>query len=100
MVKIIKILIVFFLLAKNVYALENKIILKVNNDIITTLDIFKEINSLKFFNKELNQIDDDKIYEIALQSILKSKIKKNEIDKTFVENKSINDAEMILQYLS
>ena len=91
MVKIIKILIVFFLLAKNVYALENKIILKVNNDIITTLDIFKEIYSLKFFNKDLNQIDDDKIYEIALQSILKSKIKKNEIDKTFVENKSIND---------
>lgn len=95
MVKIIKFLIVFFLLAKNVGALENKIILKVNNDIITTLDIFEEINVLKFFNNNLRQIDDDKIYEIALQSILKSKIKKNEINKFFVDNKSINNDYLI-----
>jgi len=91
MVKIIKFLIVFFLLAKNVGALENKIILKVNNDIITTLDIFNEINNLKFFNNNLNQVDDNKIYEIALQSILKSKIKKNEIDRFFVSDKPINN---------
>jgi peptidyl-prolyl cis-trans isomerase SurA len=91
MVKIINFLIIFFLLTKNTGALENKIILKVNNDIITTLDIFEEINILKFFNNNLRQVDDDEIYEIALQSILKSKIKKNEIDKVFVDNKSINN---------
>ncbi|WP_440911138.1 peptidylprolyl isomerase [Candidatus Pelagibacter sp.] len=91
MVKLIKYLIVFFLIAKNVGALENKIILKVNNDVITTLDIFSEINNLKFFNMNLNKVDDDEIYEIALQSILKSKIKKNETDRVFVNDKPINN---------
>ena len=91
MVKLIKYLIVFFLISKNVGALENKIILKVNNDIITTLDIFSEINNLKFFNKNLNKVDNDEIYEIALQSILKSKIKKNETDRVFVNDKPINN---------
>ena len=38
MVKITKFLIVFFLLTKNVGALENKIIMKIENDIITTID--------------------------------------------------------------
>ena len=72
-----KFLIIFLLIIfNNVNAIENKIILKVNNDIITSLDVFEEINRLKFFNKNLNQLKKEEVYQISLQSILKYKIKK------------------------
>ena len=80
MIKIVKTLIIFFIvIASKVNALENKIILKVNNDIITTLDVFNEINYLKFFNSSLNQLNSEEIFQISLESVLKYKIKKSEI---------------------
>jgi peptidyl-prolyl cis-trans isomerase SurA len=63
--------------------IENKIILKIDNEIITTIDVYQEITSLKFFNKNLNQLRDEEIYQIAVQSILKNKIKEYEISKNF-----------------
>jgi peptidyl-prolyl cis-trans isomerase SurA len=84
MKKIVNILIIiFFIVLSKAMALENKIILKIENEIITTIDIFNEINYLKFFNKELNQLSDQEIYQIAIQSISKNKIKKIEILKNF-----------------
>ena len=84
MKKIINILIILLIvmLSKSI-ALENKIILKIENEIITTIDIFNEINYLKFFNNELSQLSDQEIYQIAIQSISKNKIKKIEILKNF-----------------
>jgi len=91
MKKISKFLIIFLLIIfNNVIAIENKIILKVNNDIITSLDVFEEINRLKFFNKNLNQLKKEEVYQISLQSILKYKIKKNEVTKYFKEIKIDN----------
>jgi peptidyl-prolyl cis-trans isomerase SurA len=91
MKKISKFLIIFLLIIfNNVNAIENKIILKVNNDIITSLDVFEEINRLKFFNKNLNQLKKEEVYQISLQSILKYKIKKNEVTKYFKEIKIDN----------
>lgn len=91
MKKISKFLIIFLLIIFNhVNAIENKIILKVNNDIITSLDVFEEINRLKFFNKNLNQLKKEEVYQISLQSILKYKIKKNEVTKYFKEIKIDN----------
>ena len=86
--KISKISIIFFLLivSKSI-ALENKIILKIDNDIITTLDVFDEKNSLEFFNENFNQINSEERYEISLQSIVKTRIKKNEIIKRIGEIK-------------
>lgn len=89
--RLIKFLIAFFfVIVTNLEALENKIILKVNNDIITTLDILEEINRLKFFNKKTQQLNDNEIYEIAMNSILKSRIKKKTIIKEIGEVK-LND---------
>ena len=65
MKKISKFLIIFLLIIfNNVNAIENKIILKVNNDIITSLDVFEEINKLKLFNKNLNQLKKEEVYKI------------------------------------
>ena len=89
--KIIKILFLSICcLISSSYALENKIILKISNEIITSLDIYKEINRLKFFNKEINKIDDEKIYNIAIESIIKTKIKKKEVEK-YTEIKNNDD---------
>jgi len=86
--KLSKILIISFLLivSKSI-ALENKIIIKIDNDIITTLDVFDEKNSLQFFNKNFDQINSEEKYEISLQSIVKTRIKKNEIIKRIGEIK-------------
>ncbi|MDC3242911.1 peptidylprolyl isomerase [bacterium] len=80
MIKKLKFLIILiYFIASQAYALENKIILKVDNDIITSLDIFEEIKTLKFFNENLNQISNEEIYKIGLESLLNHKIKKNEV---------------------
>ena len=80
MIKKLKVLIIIiYFVASQAYALENKIILKVDNDIITSLDIFEEIKTLKFFNENLNQISNEEIYKIGLESLLNHKIKKNEV---------------------
>jgi peptidyl-prolyl cis-trans isomerase SurA len=83
--------IVFSLMFCKSFALENKIVLKVNNEIITTLDIYNEINELKFFNKNFSIVDEKEIYQIALQSILKHEIRKTEILKNFNNFKVINE---------
>ena len=77
----ILVMLIFLILGKS-YALENKIVLKIDNEIITTLDVFDEINELKFFNENFRIMDNEnEIYQIALQSILRHEIKKTEVFK-------------------
>ena len=73
------IFIIFFFLSGNIYALENKILIKVNNEIITSLDINSEINYLIALNKNIENLDKEKKYNIAKNSLVREKIKKIEI---------------------
>ena len=92
MIKYLKILLVTFLLMfSKGLTIENKIILKIDNEIITTIDVLNEITNLKFFNKNINQLKDEEIYQIAIQSISKYIIKKNEISKNFSNIKFQNE---------
>jgi len=96
MIKYLKIaLIIFFLMFSKGLTIENKIILKIDNEIITTLDVYKEITNIKFFNKNLNNLSDEEIYQISIQSLIKYEIKKNEISKKFkiveIQNKDYLD---------
>ena len=70
-------------------ALENKILIKLNNEIITTVDISNEINYLKVFNENINELENEKILNIAKNSIIRDRIKKIEILK-FTEKLSID----------
>ena len=82
MIKYIKIIILlYFLISGKGFALENNIILKINNDIITSIDIFNEIKKIRFFNNNLAEIDNEEIYDIALQSLLRNRVKKIEVLK-------------------
>ena len=84
MIKYLKTSIILFsLMFSNGLSIENKIILKIDNEIITTVDVFNEITNLKFFNKSINKLKDEAVYQIAIESISKYIIKKNEISKNF-----------------
>jgi peptidyl-prolyl cis-trans isomerase SurA len=65
----------------NLYAIENKIKFKVDNEIITSLDIDNEIRYLKALNPSFKDLDKNKIYLIGKNSIIREKIKKNELLK-------------------
>ena len=79
--KLIFILILFTILTTKTFSIENKIIVKVNNQIITYIDIINEIKYLKALNPNLNNLEQDRIYEIAKNSLVREKIKEIEISK-------------------
>ncbi|WP_440676107.1 peptidylprolyl isomerase [Candidatus Pelagibacter sp. HIMB1593] len=61
---------------------ENKILLRLNNEIITSVDILNEIKFLSILNKDFLKIDKNKKIEIAKNSQIKQKVKYIEILKT------------------
>jgi len=81
-------LIFFFLLNTMSNSMEVIISLKVNNEIITNFDIKEEAKYLGALNNELKKLKDDKINLIAKNSLIREKIKKNEIMKYFLLNKN------------
>jgi len=94
LIKNFKILYIFLILTilnipKSI-ALENKILFKVNNEIITTIDIYEEIKFLKIFNPEVNSLNETELFEISKNSVLRDKIKKIEIMK-FVSDIKVDD---------
>ena len=72
---------IFFIFAKNCFSIENKILIKVDNEIITYLDVVNEINYLKALNPQIKNLDKDKLFEISKKSIIREKVKKIEILK-------------------
>jgi hypothetical protein len=74
--------------------LTNNVIVTIDNNIITELDLKKEINFIKFINK--SEMDDEaskKIRKEILDSLIDRKIKKIEIDnaKIQISEKEIED---------
>ena len=99
MIKKIKVIIICticsILIAVNAHAAENKILLKVNNQIITSLDILTELRYLQSINKEFNKIEKEKTYEISKNSLIREKIKEIEIIRVVkeikIEDKILNN---------
>ena len=93
--------ILLFIPAK-IFAIENKIILKIDNNIITTFDILNEIQYLKLINEDIENFEKDKIYKIAKNSITRDLIRENDIKKKFkkVEIDDVFLEKFILDYFS
>ena len=80
--RIIVFIILFFSLINFSYSkIQLKIVMKIDNEIITTHDIEQEINYLKALNPRLNQINKNELSIIAKNSVIKEFIKKKEIQK-------------------
>ena len=88
--KIFFILLSLILYFQTLNAIENKILFKIDNEIVTTLDIYEEIKFLKAFNPEVNSLDEKELFEISKNSIQKNTIKKIELNK-FVEKLKVDD---------
>ena len=71
-----------------------KIIVKINNSIITSEDINYEINYLKALNEDLKNLKKDEVLEIAKISLIKEKIKENEIEK-YINIQNLDNEKLI-----
>ena len=104
MIKNIKLIIIIIicslLIAINANTAENKILLKINNQIITSLDILTELDYLETINKEIKKIEKEKAFEISKNSIIREKIKEIEIKRVIkeikIEDKILNN--LIISY--
>lgn len=85
-----KVILIFFYslnVLSSAIAIENKILFKVNNEIITSIDILTELKYLEMINSDLNKMPKKQIFEIAKKSLIREKIKEIELKKFFEEIK-------------
>ena len=86
MIKIYKKLIscfFFIIFSISVVGAEIRILYKINDNVITSFDVENESNYLKTLNKNLENLSNKELIETATQSLIREKIKKDEIDRVF-----------------
>ena len=86
-IKYILFVLFFFIINLNVYATSIKIIVKVDKEIITNIDIQNEKKYLLFLNPKLDQLNKNQIDEIAKNSLITEIIKKKELNKIYDTSK-------------
>ena len=93
--KLISFLIIFlniFFISSNIIASQKiQILYKINNSLVTNIDINNELNYLISLNTKLKDLDKNEIFEIAKESLIREKIKLNEIKKFFIIEKYENN---------
>ena len=86
---------IFFLITSSLSSNEKVFIaVSVDDNIITNIDIEKEIEYLKILNPNLLELDNKSTYEIAKKSLINEIIKKKEITKftNFKRDNPLEDA--------
>ncbi len=86
-IKYILFVILFFNINLSVYSASIKIITKVDNEIITNIDIKNEKKYLLFLNPKLDQLNRDQINKLAKNSLITEIIKKRELNKIYDTSK-------------
>ena len=82
--KILSLIFLLLLFSSALYAAEKiKILLKVNNKIITNIDVEDEYRYLLTLNAQLKNINKKDLLQFAKSSVIKEKIKEIELDKDF-----------------
>ena len=72
----------YFFLFSNLFGVENKIIAKVNNEIITSYDLKNKIKTTLILSNEIiNQDNIDRTKKLILKSLIDLKVKKDELKK-------------------
>ena len=74
---------IFFIFNSNSISVENKILIKIENQIITSIDVNNEYKYLVALNPSLKNSKKEDILKLSKRSILQEKIKKIEIEKNF-----------------
>ena len=87
-------LIVFQLYIEQSISLENRIILKIDDKIITSFDVKQEEKYLKVLNPKLSKIDQNRLKVLATDSIINEKIKEIELIKYFKIDSVLDDVNL------
>ena len=74
-------IIIFFSLIELINSEEIKIKVKIQNEIITNIDIENEKKYLIFLNPKLEELDNERFNKIAKDSLITEIVKKNELKK-------------------
>ena len=84
----------------NISAKEIKILYKISDTIITSYDVKKEIDYLVSLNPNFANYDKDKLYNTAIESLIREKIKKIEIDKSYnIDYELASETDLIKNFL-
>ena len=81
--KIIKLVLAILIIFTPLKAIESHIVLKVNNEIITNADLDIEYRYLLALNNELKNTNKEVLLKLAKDSIIREKVKKNELLKYY-----------------
>ena len=83
--KFLKIIIfcIFIIFTNESISLENKILFKINNEIVSTIDLYNETKYLTLLNTNLANLEKKRIYEISKNSLIREKIKEIELLKNY-----------------
>jgi len=81
--KIIFFFIIFFFQINSINSYEVKIVTKVNNEILTNIDIFNEAKYLLILNTNLKNLNKNELYELSKNSLIRQILKKEEVTKYF-----------------
>tara|TARA_Y100000591_G_C21786105_1_gene673880 strand:+ start:112 stop:1053 length:942 start_codon:yes stop_codon:yes gene_type:complete len=85
-----------FFFLKNVSSTEVRIIIKVNEEILTNVDVENEFKYLVTLNKSLGNMNKKAVMELAKDSLIKEIIKKIELDKFYVLNKKNESVDLMI----
>ena len=88
-------IIIFFFNLNKVYASDVFIEFKIENEVITNIDINKEKNYLIALNNNLKNISKKQLYEISKKSVINETIKKKEILNYF----DLEKAELVMDVI-
>jgi len=99
-----QILIILLLIFQNSYLfgkINNSIIVKVGNEIITSIDVENEIKTLLFLrNLNINQENINRSKDYAIKALIRNSIKKSEIKKYDVQDFSQKELDTYLEKIS
>ena len=90
-------LIFFIFFSFNTKAKEVKILAKVNNNIITNVDVENEYNYLITLNTSLKEIDKQQVIKFARESLIKESVKEIEILKFYELNKINETVDLMIE---
>ena len=79
------------------YSNEIKIIVKIDNELITNIDIENEKKYLLLLNENLNKLSKEENFILAKNSLIREKIKMKEISKFYKENNDIEFENKIIE---
>jgi peptidyl-prolyl cis-trans isomerase SurA len=82
---------ILFFYNTNLFSIENKILVKIEEDIITTIDIENESKYLLLLNQNIKDLKKEEIFNISKRSIIREKIQKIELLKNFKDLKVPED---------